>query len=108
MSNTTTHNGRGDSAAQFATRAQVAKVAIASCRRLRDSGKMYAPYGTNHIHTDLKKAGLNMPRIDLDWVKWRLWLHDLNLRSVWIKLRREGCMVAGFMHIARPKNKSPF
>ena len=93
-------------AEQFATRTQVAEVAAASCRRLRDSGKMYEPYGTHHIRADLKKAGLKMPTSD--WVTWRLWLHDLNLRSVWLKLRREGCMVAGFMHIKTPKNKSPF
>ena len=91
---------------QFATRTQVAEVAAASCRRLRDSGKMYEPYGTHHIRADLKKAGLKMPTSD--WVTWRLWLQDLNLRGVWLKLRREGCMVAGFMHIKTPKNKSPF
>ena len=43
-----------------------------------------------------------------DWITWRLWLQDLNLRSVLLKLRREGCMVAGFMHIKTPKKNSPF
>jgi hypothetical protein len=103
MSNTTAQpTGAGNAAAQFATRAQVAEVAIASCRHLRDSKKMYEPYGTHHLMADLKKAGLNMPTSD--WITWRLWLHDLNLRNVWLKLRREGCMVAGFMHLHRKKS----
>ena len=77
-----TTTGAGTAAAQFATRA------------------------THHIRADLKKAGLKMPTSD--WITWRLWLQDLNLRSVLLKLRREGCMVAGFMHIKTPKKNSPF
>lgn len=85
---------------EYATRAQVAALIISTCERLRDSGKMYAPYGTHHIRADIKKAGLNQPENIIDWFNW---FQILDLKSLQQQLVNDGCMIAGL----RPKKKPP-
>jgi hypothetical protein len=84
-------------------RKQVIAIAQADCRRLRDSGEMYSPYGTHHLLHSLRKAGVPYPQTGIDpWI----WLKSLKLTRMWIALHNEGCMIAGYTRRKRPKSST--
>ena len=81
------------------TRQRVIEVAERECRKLRDGRKMYSPYGTHTLYADLKKSGITT--LPQNFIEWRMWLRDMRLNSMWLRLHNEGCMIAGYTHLKR-------
>jgi hypothetical protein len=88
------------------TRQKVIEIVERECRKLRDSRKMYEPFGTHTVRECLAKEGSVKPPDN--FIEFQQWLRDLRLKPTWLRLHHEGCMIAGFTRVKRKPQTIPY